>query len=334
MDPATIAEALRAAVLSEPVSSVTQRQQENGLWGSNFLAFAEAPKEGIAEVGAVAQYRRLLQLGVPTTTRPFRLADRILFRTLSRDDDPVLYGEFFEGTEDDPDTAEWYRNLIREGVAAALAEAGREDDPRLRGTAHKIISAVSAYLRSELVADPLLKRGGNSWQLHPEAAPPSWWMLAMLAAMPTLQRERAGFIERLGSYLAAPPLERSFMVTAGKTSIRPMHLLMGDPIEFDAKGQLKDVPLALHFIELLVGIGQLHVSPSAQQALAQCLADVDEQGIWHPKNLRSQPKASSPITYHYWPLVPDDGELISRQVDMTFRLALIARRLGWHLEYA
>lgn len=329
-----IAEALSAAVLSDPVSEVTKRQQDTGLWGGNYLAFAASDKDGIPEVGTVAQYRRLLQLGLPITTRPFRLADRMLFRTLSRDDDPLLYGEFFESTEDDPDTAEWYRNLIREGVCAALAESGREDDPRLRGMAHKVISSVSTFLRSELVVDPLLKRGGNSWQLHPEASPPSWWSVAMLSAMPSLQRERAGFVERLGAYLGQPALDRSFMVTVGKTSMRPTHLLMGDPIELDSKGTPKDVPLALHFIELLAGLGQLHASASAVSILQQLLQDLDSEGVWHPKNLRSQPKAASPVSYHYWPLAADDGELASRQADITFRLALIAKRLGWHLEYA
>jgi hypothetical protein len=64
------------------------------------------------------------------------------------------------------------------------------------------------------------------------------------------------------------------------------------------------------------------------------LEDVDGQGIWHPKNLRSQPKPATPLTYHCWPLSPDDGELASRQADITFRLAVIAKRLGWALEFS
>ena len=116
--------------------------------------------------------------------------------------------------------------------------------------------------------------------------------------------------------------------------MRPAHLLLGNPIETDSKGVPKDVPLALHFIELLASLGQLAASPVAVKALQHLLADLDADGIWHPKNLRSQPKAASPITHHYWPLALDDGELAHRQADVTFRLALIARRLGWTLEYA
>jgi hypothetical protein len=332
-DPGALAEALRATVLSPAVSAVTTRQQEDGMWGANFLAFHAAPRDGAAEPGTVAQFRRLVQLGVPTSTRPFRLASRVLFRTLSRDDDPALYGEFFDATVDDPDAAEWCRNLIREGAAAALAEAGHQDDPRLRGVAHKIISQVSAFLRSELADQPLVKHG-TSWHLHPEAAPPSWWSVAMLASMPSLQRERAGFVERLGQYLAQKAPDKTFSIAIGSTTMRPTHLLLGDPIEADAKGNAKDVPLALHFIELLAGLGLIAATPRASLVLGRLLADCDASGVWHPKNLRSQPKPHSAVTHHSWPLAPDDGDLVSRQADVTFRLALIARRLGWSLEYA
>jgi hypothetical protein len=333
-DPAVLSEAIKAAVLDPQVSAVTTRQQDTGLWDANFLAFQASQRDHTDEPGTVAQYRRLLELGVPTTTRPFRLGDRVLFRTLSRDDDPLLYGEFFDSTIDDPEAAEWYRNLIREGAAAALAEAGHQQDPRLRGAAHKIISQVSTFLRSDLADDPLAARGSSAWQLNPDANPPSWWSVAMLAAMPTLQRERAGFVERLGRYLARPVPERSFVIVVKKTTLRPTHLLLGNPIEYDSKGAVKDVPLALHFAELMAGLGQLPNVTPAVEFLSTLFEDLDPDGVWHPKNLRSQPKASSAVTHHCWPLHADDGEMASRQADITFRLALIAKRMGWRLEYS
>ena len=334
-DPASLSAALMAMVQSPQVSVITTRQQETGLWGENFLAFEPNPNRGIDEVGTVAQYRRLVQLGVPNTTRPFRVADRVLFRVFSRDDDPLLLGEFDHAVEEEPKTNDWYRNLIRDGAAAALAESGREDDPRLRGAAHKVVNAVSAFLRSPLVEDPLIKRSGG-FQLHPEAAPPSWWSLAMLSSMPALQRERGGFIERLGQYLAQPAPDRSYMIAIGSKTMKPTHVLLGDPIELDSKGILKDVPLALHYIELLAGLGQaqLLAAPNSLMAFQRLLEDVDADGVWHPKNLRSQPKAGTPITYHCWPLTPDDGGLTARQADITFRLARIAKRLGWRLEFS
>ena len=333
----TLAGALRELVLSPEVSAVTTRQADDGLWGNNFLAFQPSERDEITEVGTVAQYRRLVQLGVPNTTRPFRLADRILFRTLSRDDDLNLLGEFADLAEADPRGTEAFRNLIREGACAGLAEAGHDADPRLRGSALKILSAVSAFLRSPLAEDPFIKKGGG-FQLHPEATPPTWWSLAMVAAMPSLQRERAGFLDRLGQYLAQPAPDRSYMAAIGGHTMKPFHVLLGDPIELDpkAKGMPKDVPLALHYVELLAGIGpaQLAAAPNASLGFSRLLEDVDAHGIWHPKNLRSQPKPATPLTYHCWPLAPDDGELASRQADITFRLACIAKRLGWHLEYS
>jgi hypothetical protein len=335
--PDVLAEALRVLILSPEVSAVTTRQADNGLWGNNFLAFQPSERDNIDEVGTVAQYRRLVQLGVPSTTRPFRLADRILFRTLSRDDDPDLLGEFADAAADDPRWTEPFRNLVREGACAALAEAGHDADPRLRGAAHKVLSAVSAFLRSPLAEDPFIKKGGG-FQLHPDATPPTWWSLAMVAALPALQRERAGFLERLGQYLGHPAPDRSYMAAIGGHTMKPIHVLLGDPIELDpkAKGMPKDVPLALHYVELLAGIGmtQLLAAPNASRGFARLLEDVDAHGIWHPKNLRSQPKPATPLTYHTWPLAPDDGELASRQADITFRLAVIAKRLGWHLEYS
>jgi hypothetical protein len=281
----------------------------------------------------VAQYRRLVQLGVPRSTRPFRLADRTLFRTLSRDDDPLLYGEFFDLSLDDMDIAEWYRNLIREAASCALAEAGYCDDPRLRQSAHRVISGVSAFLRSPLAEEPLIKKGSSGWQLHREANPPSWWSIAMLAAMPALQRERAGFVDRLGQYLALPAPTQNWHLVVGKNNVRNTHLVLGDPIQHE-NGVAKDVPLALHTMELLATLGLFNSSPSALAVWTRLLEDLDQNGVWHPRNLRSQPKAGSPVTWHIWPLVADAGEVTSRQADMTFRIAMIARRLGLTLEYS
>ncbi|MGH7582062.1 MAG: hypothetical protein ACREL5_02405 [Gemmatimonadales bacterium] len=334
---ATLSEALQELVQSPEVSAITTRQAEDGLWGANFLAFQPSPRDHIDEVGSVAQYRRLVQLGVPTSTRPFRLADRIFFRALSRDQDPQLLGEFIEFVPEGSPCAATARGLIREGVCAALAESGHDEDPRLRGAAHKIVSSVSAFLRSPLAEKPLIKRG-TSYQLAPEASPPTWWMLGMIAAMPSLQRERGAFLERLAQFLAAPGPNRSYSMPLCGRSIKPTAVLLGDPIELDsrAKGMPKDIPLTLHFVELLAGMGaaQLAAAPNASRGLARLLEDVDADGVWHPKNLRSQPRPTTPLTYHCWPLAPDDGELASRQADITFRLACIAKRLGWRLEYS
>ena len=119
----------------------------------------------------------------------------------------------------------------------------------------------------------------------------------------------------------------------GKKSLKPEHLLLGDPIEADAKGVAKDIPLALHYIELLARMGALQWAPVATRVLGRLLKDCNEQGVWTPKNLRSLPKGTHRITWHYFPIGTDEKHLEGREVDVTFRLALIAKLLGWEIEY-
>jgi len=333
VDPDALEAARQAAAAAKPVVAVVKKQKDNGVWGGNLLGLAASKTTGIKDVGTIPQYRRLLQLGVPLTARPFKLADRLLFRLLSRDDDPALLFEFRKMAAGDTHAESWARWVIREASCAALAEAGHIDDPRLRGSAHKVASAVSQFLRSPLSEKPFVKVGGKTI-LHPEAYPPSWYSVAMVASMPSLQRERAGFTERLGHYLAQPAPKKAYSLHVGKKTVKPQHLLLGDPIEADGKGIAKDVPLALHYIELLAGIGALHTAPVATKVLSRLLKDCDENGVWHPKGLRSLPKAANKISYHTFSLATETKTAESRQVDVTFRLALIAKRLGWQMEMA
>ncbi len=328
-----VLEAERGAIeAGKAAQSVIKKQKDTGAWGGNMLGLAPAPAQGIKDVGTIPQYRRLIQLALPQSLRAFKMADRVLFRLLSRDEDPSLLFEFQKVAKSEPRAVEWARNVIREAASAALAEGGHIDDPRLRGAAHKIASNVSQFLRSPIAEKPFV-RSGSASLLHPEAYPPTWYSVAMIAAMPNLQRERAGFTERLGHYLAQPAPKKAFAIALGKKRIKPQHLLLGDPIEADSKGTPKDPPLALHFTELLARIGALHTAPVATKVLARLLKDCDESGIWSPKGLRGAPKALNKITYHYFPLDVEGKEPESRQADVTFRLALIAKTLGWQLEY-
>jgi hypothetical protein len=256
-----------------------------------------------------------------------------LFRLLSRDEDPSLLFEFQKSVKSDPEAEAWARGIMREASSAALAEAGYGDDPRLRGAGHKIASAISQFLRSPLAEKPFIKNG-KQMVLHPEAHPPSWYSVAMLASMPNLQRERAGFTERLGHYLAQPAPKKAFVILVGKKTVKPQHLILGDPIEADPKGHAKDIPLALHYIELLARMGALEWAPVATKVLGRLLQDCDDTGVWRPKNLRSLPKQGNKITYHYYPLHLDAKTTEGKEVDITFRLAVIAKVLGWSLSYS
>jgi len=330
-DPAQV-EALRAATLEYKVATaVARKQKETGLWGGNLLANGPDRATGAKEPGTIHQYRHLLELGWSRDQRPFRLTDRFLFRLLSRDEDPALLVEFQRAAKTDAALGFWARNLGREAAGAALARGGHAEDPRLRGTAHRISSDVSAYVRSELAGKPFRKAQGKT-VLDPAVYPPTLYSMEMLAFMPTLQRERAGFIERLIQYFSSPAPKREYYVLAGSRLLPPHHVLLGDPLHSDAQGRVDDVPFALYWLELLARLGIARQVPPAARVLARLLSETDEQGVWSPKNLRAMPKSEQPLVSHYFPLEGAGKSPAQRQTDATFRLALIARLIGLPIE--
>jgi hypothetical protein len=323
------AEETRSSKIS---AAIVRKQRPTGIWSSNMLGLAPSASKGIKDVGTISQYRRLIQLGWSKDDRPLKLTSRTLFRLLARDPDPALLFEYRSTVKQHPISENWIRHQLREAASAALAEAGFNADPRLRGSAHRTSSAISQFLRSPQSEKPFVKAGSQQ-VLYPDAHPPTWYSLAMVAAMPNLRRERAGFIERLGSYLAHKAPTKPVILKWGKKIYRPAHVLLGNPLKIDAKGGTPDVPLTIYHIELLAKVGAMELVPSAIRALARLLRDCDVTGVWHPKNLRSQPKATNKATVHYYPLYPVDKEAASRQADVTFRLALIAKELGLELSY-
>jgi hypothetical protein len=320
----------QAVVQSRAVHEIVKRQADDGAWGGNLLGVVPSARDGIREAGTVPQYRRLIQLGYPHSGRAFKLGDRLLFRLLSRDEDPALFFEFQKIGRESQATGEVIRERNREAATAALAEGGHAEDPRVRGSAHRIASAVSAFLRSPLSEKPWARSAGATI-LHPEAHPPTWYSLAMLAAMPNLQRERAGFTERLGQYLSTHAPKKTYTIHLGKRSLKPTDILLGDPTEADSKGMVSDVPLALHFYEQLARLGVLTGSPLGAKVLSRLESELDPAGVWHPKKLNAGSKAGHAVTYHVYPL--GESRADSRIVDVSFRLALIAKLVGRPLEY-
>ena len=208
-----------------------------------------------------------------------------------------------------------------------------DNNCRLLITALIADGSPAALDTAERISGELAQRKATT-ALNPEAHPPTWYSVAMIAQMPSLQRERAGFTERLGHYLAQPAPKKDFVVVLGKKALKPQHLLLGDPIEADSKGVAKDLPLALHYIEMLARMGALQWAPVATRVLARLMKDFDEQGVWAPKGLRGMPKALNKITYHWYPLQTDEKASESRAVDVTFRVAVIAKLLNWELTYS
>ena len=341
-DPVQL-EGLRAAALDyRPAVAVARKQKASGLWDANLLAPGPSKVYGWKEPGTIYQYRRLLEFGWPADHHVFRVTDRFLFQLLSRlepdDPDPVLAArarellvEFEKPAKGDPGLARWARQLGRQAAAAALARAGHSEDPRLRGFALKVATDVSLYLRGELAQKPLRRAKGKT-VLDPNAFPPTIFAIEMLAFLPTLQRERSGFIERLGAYLSIAAPKRAWMVVAGNKLFKPLFPILGDPLGADARGRVTDVPFALYWIELLARLGVVRQVPSAARTLARLLSECDAQGIWSPTNLRAMPKLSNPLAAHYFPLEGAGRSPAQRQTDVTFRLALICRLIGIPME--
>jgi hypothetical protein len=341
-DPERLA-ALRRALLEYKVPrEIVRRQKSNGLWGGNLLGPGPSKVYGWTDTGTVYQYRRLLELGWPPEDRVFRLTDRVLFQILSRiepDDDDrdiaqraiELLAEFQKAGKTDLGLARWARRMGREAAACALARGGHGEDPRLRGTAHHIASDISQFLRSELAEKPFKKAHGKT-VLDPTAYPPTIFAVEMLAFLPSLQRERAGFVERLGRYFSTPAPRRAFYILAGKKLFKPVFELLGDPTRADAQGHVRDIPLATYWLELMARLGLVRQTPSTTRVLARLFSECDDQGIWSPKSLRALPKATTPLTVHYFPLEGPGKSPAQRQTDVTFRLALIAKLMGLPVE--
>ena len=330
-DPERVAQLHADLLAYKPALAMVRRQKETGLWGGGIFAPGANRAVGWAETGTVFQYMRLRETGWPADDRAFRVSDRLLYRLLSRDDDPTLLFEFQRPAKTDPGLGLWARGVSRMAAAAALARAGRVDDPRLRGTAHNVMSDVSLYLRSGLVDKPFRKASGKT-VLDPLATPPNIFMMIMLAFLPALQRERAGFLERLAAFFSSPAPRRAFYIQAGKRFVPPLFEILGDPLRSDAQGRVTDVPFAVFWLELLARLGIVRQVPSASRVLARLFAECDDQGIWSPRNLRTPPKSAQPILGYYYPLEGPGKSPAQRQTDVTFRLALIAQIMGIPVE--
>lgn len=326
-------DALREELMSyKRVVQVLKKQKADGIWSGNILGIAPAKAQGIKDVGTVAQYRHLMELGVPRDDRAYLRADRAFYRLLSRDADPKLLYEYRKPAKTNTQLEAWARDLMREGVTAALAQAGQAEDPRVRGSAHRIATNVSQFLRGEFAEKPIVRKGSRNI-LQPGAYPPTVFSAAMIAFMPNLQRERAGFTDRFGDFLTQPAPKRTYSIQVGRKIIKPIFHLLGDPLQADSAGNPKDLPFALHWIELLVRLGMLDRSATAQRILGRLLRDCDDDGVWDPKNLRGIPRSPSGLADFAFPLESDGQTPARRKTDVTFRLALIAKLAEWELQF-
>ena len=219
------------------------------------LTLPSVRSERFDGIGTITAVRRLLEYGWDKDAPPLVHARRVLFRLLAEDTDPDYLFELGGKNSVDEDMARRGRAILREAAAATLAQAGYEDDPRLRGAARRIIDRMVGYLRSPLAQKPFV-RVGNQHVLPPEAAPPSIYALLMLAYMPLFRTEHHEAMELLFHHLAQPLPRQEPMQLCGKKVIAQPHLVLGDQLA-NRNVADADVVFAVVWLELMARLGYL-----------------------------------------------------------------------------
>lgn len=309
-----------------PALSLGLAQQLDGTWGGSMLEIPSGRAHGFDGVGTITAARRLLEYGWDRESPPLMRARRILFRLLAEDEDPAFLFELapVRGRVD-PATTRVGRTTLREAAASALAQAGYESDPRLRGAARRIVERLSAYLRSPLAQKPWV-RAGNQQVLAPEARPPSFHVLVMLAFMPLFRSEHYDVMERLFQFLSQPMPRQAPARLLGEKVVEQPHLVLGDPLPHRNAADA-DVPWALTWLEIAARLGYLRRHEGWAKLHDRFLDDRDEHGVWHPHKGLAMPRSSNPLAWPSFPLESHHaGE--ERWSDVTFRLGLIGRLAG------
>jgi hypothetical protein len=280
-------------------------------------------------MGTIPTFRRLLEYGWDRESPPLVRARRVLFRLLAEDDDSDQLYEFRAACGNDPDLIHRARVILREAAAAALAHAGYEADPRLRGAARRIMGRVDSYLTSPLAEKPWI-RVGNRQVLAAEASPPSIHLITMVAHMPLFRSENHSPIDRLKAHLSQPlPRQEAFQLV-GKHIVAQPHLVLGDPLS-NRNIADADVPFALTWLELMARLQFLRRNDGWMSLFDRFLDDRDRDFVWHPHRGTAKPRTTNPDVWAQFPL--DEGaQGEDRWSDVTFRLGLIARLLGRPIE--
>lgn len=297
------------------------------MWGKAVL---RVPADSdVWSVGTIPAYRRLLEYGWDKDSPPLVRARRVLFRLLAEDDDADHLFELEADTGGDSDLIRRARVIVREAAASALAHAGYEGDPRLRGAARRILARVEEYLSSPLAEKPWT-RAGNRQVLAAEAKPPSIHALSMLAHMPLFRSEHHSQVNRLLPFLSQPmPRQEGYQQVGHHIVLQP-HLVLGDPLPSRTVADA-DVPFALMWLELMARLGFLKRNEGWMRLFERFLDDRDRDYVWNPRRGSSKPQSTNPDVWAMFPI--DDGTGgDDRWSDVTFRLGLIARLMGRPIE--
>ena len=305
------------------------QQSGDGTWNHSMLTVPSARAEHFEGVGTINAVRRLLEYGWDRETPPLAHARRVLFRLLAEDEDPEYLFELGGKGSIDEDVSRRGRAILREAAAAALAQAGYEGDPRLRGAAKRILERVNGFLKSPLAQKPFI-RVGNQHVLAPEAAPPSLYALELFAHMPLFRIENFEAMDRIFQHLSQPLPRQDAVQLCGKKVMPQPHLILGDMLP-NRNVADTDVVWAMTWLELMARLGFLRRNDNWSKLLDRFLEDRDAGGVWHPHKGMSTARSTNPFVWAMYPLEETQaGD--ERWTDVTFRLGLIARLSGRPIE--
>ena len=312
-----------------PALLLALEQGIDGTWNHSMLGVPSPKAEKFEGVGTVNAFRRLLEYGWDRESPPLAHARRVLFRLLAEDEDPAYLYELAGKGAPDPEAVVRGRTLLREAAASALAQAGYEGDPRLRGAARRIMERVGSFLKSPLAEKPFT-RVANQHALAAEAAPPSYYALQMLAYMPLFRSENYELLELLYTYLTQPLPRSEIVQLVGKKIVPAPHLILGDMLPHRNAADA-DAPFAFIWLELMARLGYLRRNENWSKLFDRFLDDRDAQGVWHPHKGMAAVRSSNPFVWASYPLeAGSSGE--DRWADATFRLGVIARAAGRPIE--
>jgi hypothetical protein len=309
----------------QPAIELALSQLPDGTWNRSMLGIPAARGDRFKGLGTISAVRRLLEYGWDRESPPLLQARRILFRLLAEDDDPAYLYELAGKGKLDLPLVHHGRALLREAAAATLAQAGYENDPRLRGAARRILERVDGFLKSPIAQKPFI-RSGNHHVLAPGASPPSVHTLIMLAHMPLYRSEHYDLLDRLYTQLSQPqPRQEAAAIVGGRIVAEP-HLVLGDPLPHRNAADA-DIPGALFWLEIFARLGFLRRNEGWTKLYERLVDDCDSGGVWHPPKRTATMHSENP---YVWPSFPLESAAAGEEhwTDVTFRLGVIARHSG------
>ena len=312
-----------------PALRLAFSQNVDGVWNASML---NVPRQNadVATAGTIPAVRRLLEYGWDRESPPLAHARRALFRLLAEDNDPAYLYELSAKAKDE-DSVRRGRLQLREAAAAALAQAGYESDPRLRGAARRILERIDGFLSSPLAEKPW-KRVGNVHVLAPEVSPPTFNALTMLAHMPIFRQENYIETERIFDYISQQLPRQDSVQLIGKKVVEQPQYILGDRLPHRNAVE-NDIPFALMWLETMARLGFLRRNENWMKMYERFEDDRDRGGVWHPHKGTSIPATSNPFV---WPMFPLEDLAATGAAkttgaawaDVTFRIGLIGKLLG------